>query len=132
MPLSVIIEKDLVESINESYVKDVKGLWINADVRVFIPLDVLSQVKSDEEVEYVSQNEAQALFIKLENLKKVNPTVFGDWEISFLESLTAWFDTGKMFSKKQKAKIKSMAVNYSELLDAETVDMRAVEDSIPF
>ena len=132
MAISIIIEKESVSSVNVSAVKNVRGIWINADVNVFIPLDVIEGVRGEAEECYVPQDEAQDLFFKLEKLKKSKPTILGDWEINFLDSLSEWFDSGMKFSKKQKSKIKSVAENFADELNAMKSMQEKSEDPIPF
>lgn len=134
MPISVIIERDKTCSVNESAVKGVKGLWINSDVKVFIPYEVLELANLDSEETFVPQDEARELFFKLEKLLRMKPLIFGQWEIEFLEGMTKWFDEGKMFSKRQKMKIRSIAESYADQFDglenqSSTSD---VEGDIPF
>ena len=64
MPISIIIEKDKVLSVNESTVKGHRGIWINADVKVFIPQEVLNMIESSED-NFIPQEEAREAFFEL-------------------------------------------------------------------
>lgn len=135
MPLSIIIEKEQVESVNESAVKGIRGIWINADVKVFIPYEILPQ-GSEIEDDFIPQEEARELFFKLEELKSSQPFSLEQWEINFIEGMSEWFDKGMQFSRKQKARIKSIAEIHKgkfktkEQIKAETV--REYGEDIPF
>lgn len=131
MPLSVIIEKDKVSSVNESTVKNIKGIWINADVKVFIPFEVLDMTEGNED-NFVPQEDAREAFLKLESVQKAKPLTFDKWEAEFLQGMTEWFDKGMMFSKKQKLKIIALSEKYEEVLKVEKRDMTIQEDNIPF
>ena len=131
MPLSVIIEKDKVSSVNESSVKNIRGIWINADVKVFIPHEVLQMSESNDE-NFVPQEDAREAFLKLESIQKDKPLLFDKWEAEFIQGMTEWFDSGMMFSKKQKMKIIALAEKYEEVLKVEKRDMSIEEDNIPF
>ena len=133
MPLSVIIEKDKVASVNESTVKNNRGIWINADVKVFIPYDVLDMSERSEEENFVPQDKARESFLKLESIQKDKPLLFDKWESEFLTGMTEWFDKGMMFSKKQKMKIKALAEKYEEVLKTEKRNMSInEEENLPF
>jgi hypothetical protein len=113
MPLSVILESDRVESVKGTSVQGVNGVWINADVRVFIPLDVLSRANENSEDFYIPQEDAQMMFFDLEKLERVNPQKFNDWEREFIKSGTERVDQKLKFSKKQKAKIQTLHEKFS-------------------
>lgn len=130
MPISIIINDDLVESVNGSSVKGVNGVWINTDVKVFIPNSVLEMCNVYSEEQFISQEDAQEMFLELEKLQKYKP--LGPWEHQFMTSLTEWFDSGMKFSKKQKAKIKSIWDSYSDDIKAAKATYQNEEQPIPF
>lgn len=137
MPLSAFIESDEVKSVVSSSVQGVNGVWINSDIRVFIPIDVL-QLCNDQALSFsITPEEAQKLFDQLLQLRRLRPHIFNDWEIGFIDSVESRFSEGPLnLSKKQKAKIKKLhddfSVELSNLDSNEGSPSWEEKDDIPF
>jgi hypothetical protein len=139
MPISAIIEKDLVNSVQNGSIQGTNGVWINADVKVFIPLDVLEKCNDQAVTFSISQEEAVALFDEVFRLKRLKPFIFNDWETGFIDSLDLKMKEEERFrfSQKQSAKIKKLhedfAVELSNLeKEPEKVSTDIENEDIPF
>lgn len=140
MPISAIIEEELVKSVQGSSVQGIDGVWVNADVKVFLPLEVLRKC-NDQAVSFsISQEDANILFEDVLRLRRLKPHLFNDWETGFIDSLDTKIKEGNILTPKQLAKVQKLHENFSiELsnLDKKVVDKTETVvdkeiDDIPF